>query len=94
MNLLTESLRKYVDEDDKRIAIEARKEAIYGDLEEFKDYMVYGYEGFFSIARQLNRALCLAGKTDDASMVALADAVESMKTALDAHIEHTVRIDQ
>lgn len=70
--------------------IEARQEEIYSDIEEFQKYMVYEYEGFFAIARQLNRALCMAGKTDDASIVALHDSMREMKDALDTHIAHTV----
>lgn len=74
--------------------IEARKAAIYGDLEAFNDYMVYGYEGFFAIARQLNRAICLAENTDATSSAALHDAVVEIKAALDAHIENTVKGEQ
>ena len=72
--------------------IEARQEEVYGDLEEFQKYMMYEYEGFFAIAGQLNRALYLVGNTDEISIMALRDAVAEMKSALDAHIAHTVEV--
>lgn len=71
--------------------IEARQGEVYDDLEQFKAYMMHEYEGFFAIAYQLNRALCLSGVKDAVAYAGILDAVAEMKLALDAHIENTVR---